>query len=463
MMKRWLAVLLITCCAGFPARAQESAPARPLIETFTLANGLEVIVIPIHRVPAVSHTLWFRVGAADDPPRKSGLAHYHEHLMFQGTEHYAAGEYADIIARHGGQQNAFTNHDATGYYVNIAREHLPLIMNLEADRLRSLAPSPENARKEREVIIEERRERIDNDPQALLFEQVMAALYLHYPYRIPTIGWKHEMEGLTREDVMELHRTHYHPGNAVLIVSGDITAEAFRPLAEEHYGRIPAGPTPERMRVSEPPHLAARRIAMTHANVTHPVWMRSYLAPGLRTGEMQHALPLFVLEHLLGGGRTSRLHQSLVVRQKLATLVSADYNGLRIGPAAFTISAVPAGETSLKTLEDAIDRELEALMREGVRKDELARAKTLLKADTLYAREGLQSMGYILGWIRVIGLPVEFFLEWPEKIDGVTAAQVQEAARAVLQMRHSVTGTLMPEKSSAPAPKGKTKGTAHVP
>ncbi len=450
---KWRAgLLLLVCLAALPARAAELK-----IETFTLKNGMEVIVIENHRVPAVSHMLWFRVGAIDDPHGKSGLAHYHEHMMFQGTRNYRKGEYASIIARNGGTQNAFTGHDATAYYINITRDQLPLAMELEADRLRALDPKLDDAEKEREVIIEERRERVENDPESLFSEQMAAALFMHHPYRLPIIGWKHEMEKLAVVDVLKLHEDYYHPGNAMLIVSGDITADELRPLAEKYYADIPAGPKAVRSWNQEPPHLAARRLSMTHRNVQQPLWRRMYIAPGANYGESRHTMPLCLLEQLLGGGRTSRLYQSLVATQKIAVSVDADYDGFSIGPSEFSIDAFPAANVDPAQVEAAIDAELAKIIRDGVDKEELARAKTLLKADTIYAREGLQSIAYILGWLRAAGLSTDYFLKWPEKIDAVTAQEVQDAAKAVFDTRHSVTGVLLPETKEKITVKVKTK------
>ncbi len=235
-----------------------------------LANGLEVIVIPNHRIPAVSQMIWYRIGAGDDPLGKSGLAHYHEHMMFEGTAKFKAGEYSDIIARHGGQQNAFTGADATSYFVNIAKEQLPLVMEMEADRMRGLTPTDEGAQKEKQVIIEERRQRIENSPEALLSEQMNAALFRNHPYHWPVIGWMHEMEGLTKEDVLQFHRTWYHPNNAILIISGDVTAAEVRPLAQKYYGGLPNVPVPPRRWNKEPPQNNARRVTLHHKNVKQP-------------------------------------------------------------------------------------------------------------------------------------------------------------------------------------------------
>lgn len=424
-----------------PLQAEEAAK----IEDFSLANGMEIIVIPNHRVPAVSHTVWFRIGAADDPPGKSGLAHYHEHTMFLGSGHYKSGEFSDIIARNGGEENAFTGPDATAYYINIAKEQLPLAMELEADRMRGLTPGDKDIEKEKQVIIEERRMRIENEPQALLSEQINAALWRNHPYHRPIIGWMSEMEGLTKDDVLAFHRAYYHPSNAILIISGDVTAAEVKPLAEKYYGNLPNAETPARQWKEEPPQNVARRLVMHHKNVKQPSWSRTYAAASLAYGQKDLAMPLFLLSQLLGEGKNSRLYKSLVVEQKLATGVESDYNGFALGPAEFSITVIPEQGVDLAVIEKAVDKELAGVVKNGFTDSETARGKTLLKAESIYAREGLSSMGRIMGWIRIAGLPVDYFLRWPTLIEAVTKDQVIAAARATLNPNQSVTAELLPE------------------
>jgi zinc protease len=422
------------------------AAATPSFEQFKLANGLEVIVIPNHRVPAVTQMLWLRVGAADDPSGKSGLAHFHEHMMYQGTPVYPAGSYADMITAAGGEQNAFTGSDATAYFITIAKERLPLAMELEANRMGALAPSNENATKEKEVIIEERRARIENNPKALFGEQINAALWRNHPYHQPIIGWMHEMQGLTKSDVLAFHQRWYHPNNAVLILSGDITAAEARPLVERYYAGLAASTTPKRHWTTEPPQIAERGVVMHHPNVQQPVWARLYSASSLGAGEKKHALPLLVLSQLLGGGKTSTLYRSLVVDKRIASGVDVAYDVFRIGPAEFEISVTPEPDSEMSVVEKAVDEELARAIKDGFSEKEIARAKTILKAQSIYARDGLESMARVMGWIRMIGLDKNYFLRWPEMIEAVTLAQITEAARATLVARQSVTGVLLPEE-----------------
>ncbi len=447
LRKAWLAgAAVISFFASLSAFAVDTLPP---VESFSLKNGMEVIVIPNHRVPAVSHMLWFRIGSADDPPMQSGLAHYHEHMMFKGTEKFRQGQYESLIAAQGGQQNAFTNYDATGYYVNIAKDKLPLAMELEADRMRGLKPDPKEALKEREVIMEERRMRTDNNPQALLSEQMNAALFLNHPYHTPVIGWMHEMAGLKPEDVLAFHKKYYHPDNAILVISGDTSAAEIRPLAEKYYGSLPKRAVPERIWKEEPPARTERHLTLKHANVKQPIWERSYLAPSLVHGDTQHAFPLMVLAQVLGAGRTGILYQELVVKQQLATSISAQYGGFSRGPDQFAINAVPAANVSPEKLEAAINALLDQTLKQGIPVEAVIRAKSLLKAEAIYAREGLQPMAYLMGMLRILGLEKDMFTKWPELIEAVTPEQVQEAAKAVLKPEASVTGLLLPAEGEA--------------
>lgn len=426
----------------FSASLAQAAP----ISQFTLKNGMEVVVIENYRIPAVSHMLWFKIGGADDPSGKSGLAHFHEHIMFKGTPNTPPGEFESVISRNGGEQNAFTSYDATGYYININRAQLPLAMKLEADRMRGITPLAEDIGKERQVIIEERRARVDNVPSALFYEQMMAALYLHHPYGTPLIGWKHEMEKLTLEDVMHFHNAYHKPANAVLVLSGDITAGEAKTLVESHYGDIPRGETAPRHWNEEPPPLAARRVVMRHANVKHPTWRRDYLAPSLIAGDTAQALPLMVFAQAFGGGQTSLLYQELVVKRKLAGTLRVSYNGFSRGYDSFTITAEPVVGVDVAEIEKAVDELLEKAKKQGFAAADVARAKTLLKAESIYAREGISGMARIMGTIRTLGLPLEYFDQWPEKVDAVTDEQMLDAARSVLRIEASVTGELLPEE-----------------
>ncbi|OHC79188.1 MAG: zinc protease, partial [Rhodospirillales bacterium RIFCSPLOWO2_01_FULL_65_14] len=312
-------------------------------EIFTLKNGMQVVVIENHRAPVVTQMVWYKVGSADEGPGDSGIAHFLEHLMFKGTKKRTPGEYSRILARNGGRENAFTSTDYTAYHQTVAVDRLEMIMEMEADRMTNLVLDEDAVTTERLVVLEERRMRTDNNPSARLQEQVNAALFLNYPYRRPVIGWEHEIKALDRKRVIDFYKRWYAPNNAILVVTGDITADALKPLAEKYYGVIPAGPKIERNRPTEPPQSAARRVALEDPRVRQPSWSRYYLAPSLKVGETKYAYPLEVLSDILGGGATSRLYRTLVVDSKIAVSAGSAYGADDLGPGRLAYGADDLG------------------------------------------------------------------------------------------------------------------------
>ncbi len=402
-------------------------------------------MIPNPRVAAVSHMLWYKVGAIDEEPGKSGIAHFLEHLMFRGTENLQPGEFSSLIANFGGNDNAFTTQDNTTYFQNIARENLALAMMLEADRMTGLQLDEELVTRERDVVLEERSSRIDNKPRNKLTEQMRAALYLNHPYNKPTIGWRHEIEQFTLHDTGAFYRKYYAPNNAVLIVAGDITAEELRPLAERYYGNIPAQDTPPREIPMEPQPSAFREVTVQDEKVREPEWIRMYLAPSSTYGKSEHALPLVLLAEVLGGSETGRLYQSLVVEKKLALQAYAYYDDISLGPTSFTLYVVPAKDVDFARVEAAVKQELKAILDEGVTNKELQRAQKKLKAEAIYAQDGLQNMAHIYGRVLVSGLDTSYIENWPVMVDNVTSAQITAAAEYIFKPERSVTGKLYPE------------------
>jgi zinc protease len=423
--------------------------ASPVVETMTLPNGMQVVVIPNHKVPAVSHILWFRVGAIDDPEGKSGLAHYHEHMMFQGTKRYPDEQYSTIIRSLGGEKNAFTSKDFTAYMINIAKEHLGKAMELEADRMMNLDPPLSYFDRERKVIIEERKQVIESSAARMLDEQMDAALFRNHPYGVPVIGWLHEMEGLTADDVRKLHREFYKPRNAYLIVTGDVTMKDVAPLARKYYGNLPPGPETKRVWKMEPPQNVERRVTYRHPEVTKPQWSRTYIAPSVNVGNKEQVYALDILAQVLGGGSSSRLYRALVMEQKIAVSVAAGYNGYALGSGDFTVHAVPAQGVTPERIEQAVEREIERLKTELVTKDELTTAQTLYNASLIYERDGLQGMNYTVGSLMAVGLPADYILHVGEAVNRVTPEEIRTASQQVLIPSGSVTGVLLPESKGS--------------
>jgi zinc protease len=417
-------------------------------ETFTLGNGMEVVVVSNHRAPVVAHWVWYRVGTADSPPGKSGLPHFLEHLMFKGTGEIPPGEFSKIVARHGGNDNAMTSYDSTAYYQMIAKDRLELVMAMEADRMVNLDLSDEHVYPERDVVLEERRSRVDNEPGSLLGEQLMAAQYLHHPYRLPVIGWFHEIASYTREDALDFYRRWYTPNNAILVVAGDTTAEELRPLAERTYGRIPARDLPPRQRVVEPPQHAARRITLHHERVRQPSLVRSYLAPSFASVGREHAYALEVLSEILGGGGTSRLFRRIVVEQGLAAGAGCFYRGTSLDATSFRVYASPRPGGDMPALEAAVEEEIARVVADGVTEQELARTRQRMLAEAVYARDSLGGAARVFGSALTSGLTVADVEAWPSRIAAITLEEIHAAARHVLLPERSVTALLLPAAGS---------------
>jgi len=434
--------IAIAACLVVSGQRTEAAVFNP--ETFTLANGMQVVVITNRRAPVVTHHVWYRIGSADSPLGKSGLPHFHEHLMFKATDKMESGEFSQEVARNGGNDNAFTGPDYTGYFQTIARDRLELVMRMEADRMTNLILGEDEVARERDVVLEERSMRVDNDPGSRFAEQLNAAQFLHHPYRMPVIGWRHEIEAYSREDSLDFYRTWYAPNNAILLVAGDVDAAELKPLAERYYGVIPSREIPDRTRVKEPSQLAAREIVMTDPRVRQPSLLRSYLAPSFNAGETEHAYPLDVLAEILGGTSTSRLYRSLVIDKKIATSAGAYYRGSALDLATFRIYASPRPDVTMDELEAAVEAELQRLIDEPITEDEVARATKRLVAEAVYARDSLSSAVRSFGIALTTGRTVDDVEAWPERIGAVTAKQINDAAAIVLKTEQSVTGKLLP-------------------
>ncbi len=427
---------------GANARAEEA----PRPETFTLRNGLDVVVITDRRAPVVTHMVWYRVGAADEPRGHSGIAHFFEHLMFKGTREIAPGEFSRTIARNGGEDNAFTSWDYTAYHERIARDRLDLVMRMEADRMRNLRFSDETFASERDVVVEERRSRIDNSPGAVLGERMRAMLYPHHPYGTPIIGWLHEIQALDRESALDFYRTWYAPNNAILVVAGDINAAELRPLAERYYGRLrPTRDLPARDWVSDPPSIGPMRVEHRDEKVRQPSVTRLYRAISYGTDEGRQAHALDVAIEILGGSETSRLYRALVEERRLAVSVGARASTSGLGGGSVSVFGTPAEGVALETLEAAIDEVIAAYLREGPTEAELTRAKNSLAAAAIYARDSQESLANMYGASLAQGESIDDIVNWGRDIRAVTREEALAMARQTLNMDVSVTGWLLPE------------------
>ena len=446
-----LAALSVLLAAGFgQPQAAQAKVFDPV--SFTLANGLQVVVVENHRAPIVYHSVWYRVGAADEKAGESGLAHFLEHLMFKGTENLAPGEFSDIIAANGGRENAFTSWDYTGYYQTVAADRLEIMMKNEADRMANLRLTDAVVLPEREVVREERRSRTDNEPASQLGEISRAVQFLNHPYRIPIIGWDHEIEQLSTEAAIAFYDKWYAPNNAILIIAGDVEPEAVRALAEKYYGVIPAKDIPERQRVIEPPQNAPREVRLTSARVRQPQVSISYLAPSYRQaaedGDPEEAYALQVASEIVGGGATARLYSRLVVEQGVAGSAGAGYGANNYDYSTFEFYVAPRPGQEIEPAEAALRQEIAKLLESGVTEEEVTAAKKRLVAGAVFARDNLSTAPRVIGTALTTGGSLEQVESWPERIAEVTADQVNAALKVVLRDEQSVTSYLLPDPTS---------------
>ena len=414
-----------------------------------LGNGVLVVVGEAHRAPVGRHMLWYRAGSADAPKGSAGVAHFLEHLLFKATDKLEAGELSATVAANGGRDNAFTSYDYTAYFQRIAADRLDLMMTMEADRMKNIRLTPENIATERKVIIEERNQRTENNPQALFAEQISAVQYLNHRYGTPVIGWMHEMEELDLDDALGFYELYYSPNNTVLVVSGDVTPDEVRTLAEKHYGPIPANPDlPERLRTEEPRQNAERRVLFRDARVAQPYVSRSYLVPERDSGAQETAAALTILGEILGGGSTSYLTEKLQFDTQTVTYSAAWYSGVSLDDTTFRMIIVPSEGVSLEEGEAALDQAISDFLEAGVDAEQLERIKLQIRAAEIYAQDNVDGIANRYGRALTSGLTVADIEAWPAILDAVTADDIMAAAN-LLRREASVTGWLMRPEGEA--------------
>jgi zinc protease len=458
-MKRTVAALAtLTVCfvpvsgantaASNPAVAN-STVSGPQVSHFTLPNGMEVVVIPDHRTPVVTHMVWYRVGSADETPGKSGLAHFLEHLLFKGTKKNPQGLFSQTVATIGGNENAFTSSDYTAYFQRTTRDRLKLMMEFESDRMTGLVLTDKEVIPELKVVLEERNSRVENNFGARLAEQMEAALYLNHPYGRPIIGWRHEIAALTRDDAIEFYKRFYTPNNAILVIAGDVSADEVKRLAEETYGKVQrVTEVQPRKRPQEPEPDAARTVTLTDPRVTQPSLSRYYLAPSYTTGRKGESEAIELLAHIMGRGQNSRLYQKLVIDNSIAVSVGASYYGTALDDSRIYFNGTPKPGTSLSQLEEAMDGVIGELAEGGVRQEELDRARTRVIADFTYAQDNQSLLARWYGASLATGMTMDQIATWQDRLRAVTVEDVRNAARKYLDKRRSVTGYLLKPSGS---------------
>ena len=436
-----LAVFLVPAAAVAQTSGQ--------VTDFMLDNGMQVVVVEDHRAPVVQHMLWYRAGSADEPKGSSGVAHFLEHLLFKATDKMESGEFSKVVAANGGRDNAFTSYDYTAYFQRVAADRLELMMTMEADRMKNIRLTPENIATERDVIIEERNQRTENNPQALFGEQLSAAQYLNHRYGTPIIGWMHEMEELDLDDALSFYELYYSPNNTILVVSGDVAPDEVRVLAEKHYGPIPRNPDlPERLRTEEPRQNAERRVIFRDARVAQPYISRSYLVPERDSGAQESAAALTILSEILGGGTTSFFTEKLQFDTQVSTYTAAWYSSVSLDDTTFRMIIVPAEGVSLEEGEAALDQAFAEFLETGVDEEQLERIKLQIRASEVYAQDNVDGIANRYGRALTSGLTIEDVQAWPAILDAVTAEDIMQAAN-LLRREASVTGWLMRPEGEA--------------
>lgn len=418
-------------------------------ETFTLDNGMDVVVLPDHRAPVVTHMVWYKVGAVDEAEGKSGIAHLFEHVMFKDTDDLEDGEFASTVARLGGQHNAFTSWDYTAYYQRVAKQHLGKMMALEAERMTDLIidEDPDGSFiTERDVVKEERRQRVDNNPGVILREKVLAEFWKGHPYEITVIGRMDEVEALTPQDGIDFYNKFYSPENTILIVAGDVTGEEVRALADERYGQIePSGLVDGTRKWADVPALTeTQEIVHSDPKVRQPVWYRYYNGTSQKR-DRDFSLALEVGLDVLGGGNTSLLYVALVEEQKLAVNVGTfAWTGLHDnGPA--VIYATPSPGVSMDELEAAVMAELTALLETGFSDEDVTRVRNSMAAAAIYARDSQENMANLFGGWLAIGGSIDDLMSYEDDVREVTTEAALAAVRETFAAdNHYIEAQLLP-------------------
>ncbi|WP_150304851.1 M16 family metallopeptidase [Pseudomonas saliphila] len=435
--------LLLTLGLSGLGQAQEQ---RQTTHEFSLDNGLKVIVREDHRAPVVVSQLWYKVGSSQEPPGKTGMTHALEHMMFKGSENIAPGQASKILSSLGAQENAFTSRDYTAYYQVLSRDQLAVALELEAERMHLLSLPEDEVMREMQVIKEERRLRVDDNPNSLAYERFMTQAYMASPYAQPVIGWMHDLDRLTVDNLRDWYELHYHPGNATLVIVGDVKLDEIRGLVERYFGPIPAGPVPEQKAPLELPDGGERSLVL-ELDVQLPSLIMGFNVPSLNTAEAPweaHALRL--LEAVLDGGYSARLASRLERDQSIATSASASYSAFSRGDSLFMLSGVPneSREISLEQLEQALWEQIEELKANPPSVEELNRVQSQLIASLVYEQDQISQQANRIGQLESIGLPWTLLDKDVETLEAITPEQVSDVARRYLTRERLTRAHVLP-------------------
>ena len=420
--------------------AASVASAADRVVASTLDNGLRVLLLEDHRSPIVSFQVWYRVGSRDELRGATGIAHFLEHLMFKGTPTRGPKQFARLVEENGGQDNAFTSQDVTSYYVDIAADKIDLVIDLEADRMHNLLLDPKEINSEREVVIEERRTRTEDDPGGFLGEEVGSIAFKAHPYGFPIIGWMEDIKRITPSEIRAFYKTYYVPNNAIVVAVGDFKTQSVLEKIQKTFGRIPRGKTPPPVLAVEPPQNGERRVIVTK-EAELPVVYMAWHVPNHRSND---APALEVLSTVLSGGRASRLYRDLVYQRQLALEAGGDYSYFALDPNLFWFWATPMPGQKPEMLEAELAKHMERLKTEPVTDEELARAKNQIESSFVFQEDSVHRRASMLARFELIGgyAQKDTFVT---RIRAVTVADLTRAANAWFAQDRKSVGVLLPK------------------
>ncbi len=424
-----------------------ATPAVALANPFEqqLANGLRVIVKEDHRAPTVAHMVWYRAGSMDETNGTTGVAHLLEHMMFKGTPTTGAGEFSRLVAAAGGRDNAFTSKDYTAYFQQVPKQKLAQMMQLEADRMRHLTLDAKEFAQEIKVVMEERRLRTEDQPQALLGEQMGAMAFQAHPYRVPVIGWMNDLESMTVQDARNWYERWYVPNNAFVVIVGDVDHRAVFKLAEKYYGPLKPRALPARKPQDEPGQSGMRRLTVK-APADLPVVLMAYKVPVLRDVEKDvDPYALEMLASVLDGHEAARFSKSLIREQRLAVSAGVGYDATARGPGLFYLQGSPSEGRTRAELEAGFRAEITRIVKDGVDADELARARAQLVASQIYKLDSMFAQAMEIGQLETAGISYRQDKRIIEKLQSVSAEQVRAVAQNYLRDEQLTVAELDPQ------------------
>ncbi len=420
------------------------------VHVYTLANGLQLFVKENHRAPVVLSSVWYKVGSGNEQNGTTGIAHVLEHMMFRGTKKYGPGVLESLVNENGGQQNAMTTNDFTMYYQYMPANKLPLVLQLEADRMQNLLLNENDFKKELQVVMEERRMRIDSNPNAKLYERVNATALVNNPYHHLTIGWMTDIENITLADLKNWYDTWYAPNNAFIVVVGDVKPSAVYALVKKDFAAIPKKELPTLKPRSEIKSFSQKRVD-AYLPAKQPTVYLAYVTPTITNNDdgpwQGYALDLF--SSAFCDGDSSRLTEKLVRQSRIANSIECDYNEFYLHRNLFTISAVPNPPNTTKTLTKALLKAIASLKAHPITNEELARIKTQVMAQKIYSHDSLESLAYDIGIPVAVGLPWQAGEDYTKNINAITAAQVNKVAQKYLTLSNLTIGVLHPLNSKS--------------